>query len=215
MRAFYFSNKDNRLRYGDNRLIEKGITHTVEGEIGLCDYGLHASVKLIDALSYAPGSNLWLVELGGEIINGYDKCCATERTYIDFFDAESLLREFARKQALINIEKIKPYCSEDEYSIILKWLNTGYEAHRSAAESAARSAARSAAWSAARSAAWSAAESAAWSAARSAAWSAAESAAWSAAESAAWSDWSAANDMLTEMIRESTGWDIPKEQDND
>jgi ribosomal protein L18E len=103
------------------------------------------------------------------------------------------LRESARKQALINIEKIEPYCKEGDYQLITSYLITGDESIRSAARSAAWSAARSAAWSAARSAAWSVAESArsaAWSAAesaRSAAWSAAGSAARSAAKSAAWS----------------------------
>ena len=114
------------------------------------------------------------------------------------------LRGFARKQALVNIDKIVDYCTKEEYDTILDWLHNGEG--RSAAESAAESAAwsaRSAAWSAAESAAWSArsaAESAAWSAAwsaRSAAWSAAESAAWSA-RSAARSAWSAAESAARE-----------------
>ena len=64
------------------------------------------------------------------------------------------LRGFARKQALVNIDKIVDYCTKKEYDTILDWLHNGEG--RSAAESAAESAA----WSAARSA-WSAAESAA------------------------------------------------------
>ncbi len=76
---------------------------------------------------------------------------------------EKDLRDFARGQAAINLEKIAPYCSVDEYATICDWVLEGDES--------ARSAAWSAAWSA-----WSAAESAAESAARSAARSAAESA---------------------------------------
>jgi len=218
MKAFYFSRKDKRLRYGDNRTIRTGLTHKVKGEIKLCNNGLHASVRLIDALKYAPDSYLWLVDVPSGCHVGKDKLCGSSRTYLSGFNAEKLLREFARKQALINIEKIKPYCPKKDYETILYFLNTGEGstaaarsarfASRSAARSASRSAAESA-WSAAESAAWSAAESAAWSA-RSASRSAAESArsAWSA-RSAAWSAaWSTANDMLTGMVREKTGWDI-------
>jgi len=199
MQAFYFSADDKKLRYGDNRQIRKGRTHKVKGEPVLCEHGLHASERLIDALSYAPGGHLWLAKLGGSIVQGDDKLCATERTYIDGFNADKLLREFARKQALINIEKIKGYCSKTDYNIITRWLTTGDIKLRSAARSAAESAARSAAESA---------ESAAWSAAWSAAGPAARSAAWSAAESAESAAWSAANDMLTKMVKEATGWDI-------
>jgi len=191
MLAFWFSPDDKKLAYGDGRKVRVGTTHTVEGKPVLCEFGLHASERLIDALRYAPGSTLYLVDISGMIVAGKDIIAGTKRKYLARFDAEKLLREFARKQALIHIEKIRPYT--DEYDLIVEYLETGKESLRSAAWSAARSAARSAAWgaaeSAARSAAWSAAESAAesaaWSAAESAARSAAWSATWSAAESAA------------------------------
>jgi len=118
------------------------------------------------------------------------------------------LRESARKQALINIEKIEPYCKEGDYQLITSYLITGDESIRSAARSAAWSAARSAAWSAARSAAWSVAESA-----RSAAWSAAESArsaAWSAAESARSAAWSAAGSAARSAAK-SAAWSAESE----
>ena len=188
MKAYWFGN--NKLRYSDNREVAIGVTHKVEPPIFLCQRGLHASKKIIDALSYAPYHMLYRVELGGEILEGDDKVVATERTYLAMFNAQIVLREFARKQALINIEKIKPYCSEKDYGLIFEWLKNGDEKQRSAAWSAV--------WSAAESAAWSA-ESAAESAAKSAAESAAKSAAWSAA-------WSAANKMLEEMVTSQTGW---------
>ena len=226
MKAYYFSCTDKKLGYDDNRVIKKGRTHKVKGPLKLCLWGLHASKRIIDALEYAPGPYLWVVELSGDIIEGSDKVCASERTYIQGFNAEKLLKVFARKQTLINIEKIKPHCSETDYKLILQFLETGNENIRSAAQSAARSA-RYAAWSAgyaarsaARSAAWSAgyaarsaARSAAESAARYVAWSA-ESAARStarfAAQSAARSATRcaveyAANDMLQKMVDEQLG----------
>jgi hypothetical protein len=233
MLAWYFSGPDRTLRYKDKRKIRIGDTHRVKPPIEMCKSGLHASERIIDALIYAPhiikGLVLYRVRLSGEIIKGEDKAVGSERTYLASASVDKILREFARRQALINVEKIKPYCSKENYEVILKWLTTGDKKYRSAAwsaaQSAARSAARSAAQSAAQSAARSAAQSAAQSAARSAAWSTVESAARSAArsavesavesatesatESAAQSTarsaarsaaWSAANDMLTEMI---------------
>ncbi len=140
--------------------------------------------------------------------NGWDDVSWLISKIYDQFTNEQKndFRVFGCQKALINIEKIKPYCSEEDYKIIVDYLNSPTEDARLAAWSAADSAAESAAWSAdsaAESAAWSAAESAAWSAAESAAVSAsrsavsavrsaAESAADSAAESAESAAWSAA-----------------------
>ena len=173
-------------------------------DIKLCSYGLHASIEPFDALRYAPGPSLALVEISGRIFRGTDKIVGSERTIIRRIDAGGLLQAFARKCAL----EVAGYW--DAPGIVIRYLETGDEslryaarsaAARYAAESARSAAARyaaesaeSAAWSAARYAAESAqyaaryaAQSAAWYAAQYAAWyaqSAAESAAWSAAESA-------------------------------
>ena len=191
MKAYYFGTTDKKLRYDGNRLVVVGETHSVDSDkLKLCQYGLHASVRLLDALQYAPSAILYGVELSGKIIEGEDKVCAEHRMYLWEVDCTDILKEFARKQAAINIEKIKPYCNDEDYELILHWLKTGDESAMSAARSAAMSAE-----SAAMSAAWSAefaAMSAAWFAAR----SAARSAAWSAARSAA-------EEMLVGMIEEA------------
>ena len=91
------------------------------------------------------------------------------------------LRKFACDAALENVEKIKPYCSEEAYQIVIDYLNNPTEATRKAVWSAvwpaADSVARSMVWSAAKFAADSSARLAADSSARLAADSAAESAA--------------------------------------
>ena len=204
MKAWYFAPPKRRLRFNDKRLIRAGVTHTVEGSPRTCSHGLHGSLQVMDALQYAETSILYRVELSGEMDKGSDKIAAQSRKYIKRYNIESILFKFARKQALINIKKIRPYTSKEEYSVIIKWLNTGDKKLRSAAESAAlsvvESAVESVAWSAAGSVVGSAAESAAWSAAWSAksAWSVVES----AAESAAWS---AQEKMLLKMITEKYG----------
>jgi len=135
----------------------------------------------MDALQYAKSNILWEVELGGLVVRGKDKACATERTYLLRVDAGKLLQVSARWCALRVADNWE--CPD----VVREWLETGKESLRAAAYFAAYSAADSAARSAARSAAYSAADSAAYSAERSAAYSAADSAAYSAERSAAYS----------------------------
>ena len=204
-RAYYFAPDDNKLRYEDGREIVVGDTHTVGVKPKVCRAGLHASLRPIDALKYAPGSQLYIVEVGGVVDIGEDKIAGETRKYIcKVPNTERLLRKFAREVALEVVLREIPNISP----IVIEWLKTGDESLRSAAWSAAWSAADSAvgsaAWGAAESAAWSAVGSAADSAARSAAWIAARSAADSAADSAAWiAARSAHNDKLTIMIEEA------------
>ena len=187
-RAYYFAPDDNKLRFGDGREIVVGDTHTVGVKPKVCMAGLHASLRPIDALKYAPGNQLYIVEVGGVVDIGEDKIAGETRKYVcKVPNIEWLLRKFAREVALEVVLREIPNINP----IVIEWLKTGDESLRSAAESAARSAARSAAESAAESAASSAASSAAWNAA----WSAAGNAARSAAESAH-------NDKLTIMIEE-------------
>ena len=178
------------------------------GNIKMCESGLHASIRLIDALKYAPGSTICRVDCDTIMEKGNDKLVCGYRTILWRVGGEELLRKFARLCALDVVD------AWDCPSIVLQWLRGDFAAE-SAAWSAAKSAAESAAWSAAKSAAGSAAkfaaESAAWSAAEFAAWSAAKFAAKSAAEFAAefaaWSAaWSAATRSAAESAAESAAW---------
>ena len=134
---FYFAPPNKCLDYGDNRPIVVGETHTVECTPIPCRQGLHASERVIDALKYAKSEHLYVVELGGEIVEGTDKLAAQSRKYVKYADIKNVLREFARRQALINIEKIRPYTDTDAYQTILRYLKTGDDTLRSAAWSAA------------------------------------------------------------------------------
>ena len=153
----------------------------------MCEQGLHASLDPFDALQYAPGGNLCLVECGGTILHQSDKLVCTERTIIARMDATDMLRYFARMQAVSALR----YWDTDPPEVVLDYLMTGDESIRDAAWAAtwaatwaaARDAAWAAAWAAARAAAWAAARDAAWAAARDAAWAAARAAAWAAARS--------------------------------
>jgi len=170
MKYYYFSNKEKRLAYGDNRKIKLGTTHKVKGEPILCEHGLHASKRIIDALNYAPDSVLWIVELGGKVVHDDDKSVATERTYVGGgIDVTDTLRKFARMCALdvVHLWDCPP--------IVLEGLKTGNEEIRQEAR----------AWASA----W------AWASARASA-----SASASARASARASAWAKQNRRLAQMV---------------
>ena len=194
--CWYFAPENNRLRFGDNRLIRVGNTHTIEAKPEMCRHGLHASERIIDALHYSETSILYRVEIGGEMDIGYNKIAAQSRRYLKRYDIESILLEFARKAAKRRFHFCKPYMTSESYALVLEWLDTGNESLRGAVESAVESAAESAAsaaWDAVRSAesAASAAANAAESAAESAASAVSAVSAASAAESASSDAWDA------------------------
>jgi hypothetical protein len=158
-----------------------------DGPVVPCMSGLHMSEHPMDALKYAPGSMLHLVELEGDLrAHGEpsDKWAGRRRRILATVDAEPLLRQFARLCAL---RVIHLWPAPD---IVRRYLETGdeslREAARQAAWEAAWGAAWEAAWGAARQAAWEAAWGAAWEAAWEAAWGAARQAAMDAAQAAAW-----------------------------
>ena len=106
--GWYFSEEARLLRYGDARPIALGVTHEVDAPIEFCERGLHASVRAIDALDFAPGPIVWRVELSGEIKLGDDKCVATHRKYIGGgVDASAVMRAFARRWRALSKTEVR------------------------------------------------------------------------------------------------------------
>ncbi len=128
----------------------------IEPPLVMCERGLHASERLIDALRYAPGNTACRVECDGEIIHDGDKLVCSRRRILWRVEGEALLRSFARRCAL-DVGHLW-----DMPPIVRHYLETG--------DTAARDAARAAAWGAAWGAAWEARAAA--SAAGAAAWDA-------------------------------------------
>jgi hypothetical protein len=150
-------NGEPALGHGDDRLIKVGETLTVEGEIELCENGLHACRNLIDCLRYCEGTVICEVELSGAIVHDEDKSAASSRTVLALTTAEEgekILRSFARWCALQVIHLW------DAPDVVRQYLETGDESSRAAA----RAAAGDAAGAAAMDAAWAAAMDAAWAA---------------------------------------------------
>lgn len=99
MEAWHFLRDDGCTGYGALRPTV-GETLKVSGRIVPCLNGLHASVRALDALQYAPGSLLCRVELSGSIVehNG-DKVVAPKRKILWMYDASSVLHSFACDEA--------------------------------------------------------------------------------------------------------------------
>ena len=169
-----------------------GVKLVYNEQLVMCESGLHASERIIDALQYAPGNTIFRVECGGKIECDTDKIVCTERTILWRIDGEKVLQEFARWCAL---EVLHLWNASE---IIVRHLKTGDENIRAAAGDAAWSAAEDAAWSAARSAA----RVAAWAAAWATAGDAARVAAWAAA-------WATQNAKLTAMVEEAHNRMVP------
>jgi len=199
MLAWHFLPDDGRLQFGRRSKVNVGQTLRRDpNKLKLCVYGLHASVKPLDAIMYAPGSIICRVKLGGRIIEGTDKCVASRRTVLWMADASRELRLFGcwcvRNVELADGLKVWDLLTDERSKTAVEvaeryvdGLATGKElivaraAALVAAWHAAR-AARDAAWIAARVASMNAAE-----VARDAAWIAAMVASMNAARVASWS----------------------------
>ena len=206
MKAWWFAPDDKYTQFphnGSRRRIRKGLKLHVDPPLKMCERGLHASGRPLDALAYAPGSIVCRVELSGEILHEPDKLCATDRRILWWADATNTLHEFAcwcaeRTLKAAKVKDPRPWGAIKTKRLWLKGEATDKElaVARDAARDAAKDAARDAAWDAARDAAWDAASAAAKDAARDAAWAVARAAAWDAASAAARSAaWDVARDV--------------------
>jgi hypothetical protein len=200
------------LQHPPHTKVEVGQTLTAEGPLELCENGMHASLRALDALQYAPGAIVCRVELSGEIVEGHDKLCARHRKVLAMADATKTLHEFAcwcAEQALLREREAGRVPDPRSWAAIevkRRWLkgeanDAELDAAWAAAEAAVRAAVR--AWAAARdairAAAWDAIRAAAWAAA----WAAALAAVRAAVRAAAWAaDWDAQNTKLEEMLND-------------
>jgi hypothetical protein len=156
--AWHFLRSDKRLGYGDNRIVSLGETLKVNPDrIELCKFGLHASIRIRDALIFAGWENdiACRVKLGGKIVAGGNKLVASERTVIGWCEADRILHEFACRVAedvLPLFEKDYPNDDKPRKAIEAKrlWLEGKISTEDlQAARNAACDVARTAAWAAA------------------------------------------------------------------
>lgn len=108
-----------------------GVTLTHDGPLVICKTGLHASERILDALTYAPGNTICRVEAEGCEAQGHDdKFVCRSRTILWRVNGELILREFARHCALDVIHLW------DAPAVVRQYLETGDENKRDAARDA-------------------------------------------------------------------------------
>jgi hypothetical protein len=175
--AWWFSASTYRLANTGTRF-RVGHTNIVTGKIIPCEHGLHGSLLAIDALKYAPGSNVIRGLFDGTVVeHNNDKIACSRRTPLVIADATMLLQEFAYWCARTQWDLLTDQRSRTAIETKARWI-------RGEATDTELAAARDAAWAATRDA--SAASAAARDAARYAsAASASDSAAAWAGDSAA------------------------------
>ena len=102
-----------------------------EGEIKMCETGLHASLRPWDALQYAPGPVLCEVEVDGIDSYDVDKLVARRRRILRRVNLTADLRSFARAEA----SSVSHLWSAP--AVVREYLETGDESIRDAAWDAA------------------------------------------------------------------------------
>jgi len=130
MKGWHFLAGDGKLGYKDERLVEVGVPLAAEGDLELCENGMHASKRILDALRYAPGTIICRVELTGELRHADDKMVGRQREVLWMLTAaqsEDVLRRFARSCALDVVELW------DAPEVVVQYLKTGAEDLRDAA----------------------------------------------------------------------------------
>ena len=160
--GWHFLTKDRKLGYGDGRIVRPGETYSVNypersfRKPSSCESGMHASIRIMDALVYAPGSIICRVELMNPEYDS-DKMVSRSRKVLWMLDAEKLLHHFAcdcAEKALNDVPTEPDPRSVEAIRVKRLWID-------GSATNDELDAARSASWSAAGSAAGSAARSAA------------------------------------------------------
>ena len=139
--GWHFVRSGRTLRYNDSRKVLDGETLYVldtHRPIALCEYGMHASPTILDALRYAPGSTLCRVSVLYVQATEQDKFVGTARTCHETHDVREQLVAFAQ------------WCAERAYA--------AYAARAAAANAAAVYATDAAVYAAANAAAANAAQ---------------------------------------------------------
>ncbi len=141
---------DTRL-LRDGQPLVVGKTYHFDGEPVMCQCGLHASKRILDALKYALGAIVCRVRLGGNVLHDTDKMVGTQRKVLWAADATRVLHLFACDEAERALKRAKVADPRSWNAIMVKrkWL-AGKASNREL------DAAGAAAWEAAMATAWTA-----------------------------------------------------------
>ena len=166
MEAWHFIKPDKKLRFEPFSDIIVGETLGVDAsKLELCNFGLHASILPIAALSFIDWKDAIIcrVELSGEIRTSRDKLCASSRKVLWMAPADATLHEFACRCAEDILHFFEDEFPDDKRPRLA--IEAKRKFLRGEISEQESDAARAAAWDAARAAAWAADWDADWDAA--------------------------------------------------
>ena len=145
--AWHFLPALGQLSNGDKRPVVVGETLKHSGKVCICESGLHASVDILDALSYRVGPVLCRVEVWGDLQKLPDKVCGRFRRCLSMRDVTHQLQEFALLCAEHVLPVFEKHFPEDRRARNCLEVTRRYLAGKATAEelSSARTVARTAA----------------------------------------------------------------------
>lgn len=89
--------KENRMLRDGSLLVEPGYVYSIgkDERVDMCSVGMHASVKAMDALRYAPGPIVCRVLVWGGVATDGDKIAGRHREVLWMADATETLHSMA------------------------------------------------------------------------------------------------------------------------
>lgn len=140
--AWHFT---NGMKLRDGRPLVVGKTYEHVGSIRICESGLHASIRAIDALDYAPGATISRVELYGIETTQRDKIVCRSRRVIACADASKTILLWSAECALTALLTADATDQRlfDAIEVVFEYCRTGTWTSEM---TAARAAAVAAAW---------------------------------------------------------------------
>jgi hypothetical protein len=170
--AYHFT---DGMKLRDGQQLKVGRLYKHIGELEMCVSGYHASIDILDALSYAPGFTVSRVECSGKIEQQNDKLVCSQRKALWTLDAKKIILKWSIRTATDAIKRVKKTCNDKAWNAWADlWISgkdrtyatayatayTAAPAYTAAATTAATTAATAAATAAATTAAYTAADAA-------------------------------------------------------
>jgi hypothetical protein len=104
------------MKLRDGQPLKVGKTYKHTGELEMCVKGYHASIDIVDALSYAPGFTVSMVECGGKMERGADKLVCTERKALWCVDAKKIILAWSIRVATDAVKMAKKGCNDKAWN---------------------------------------------------------------------------------------------------
>jgi hypothetical protein len=111
--AYHFT---DGMKLRDGQQLKVGRLYKHIGELEMCVSGYHASIDILDALSYAPGFTVSRVECSGKIEQQNDKLVCSQRKALWTLDAKKIILKWSIRTATDAIKRVKKTCNDKAWN---------------------------------------------------------------------------------------------------